>query len=355
MAQPLLLARRLVHAAVRGGAWPTANHHQLAVGLVRGSAPSTPRRSTRRLLSSGSSQGSLGALNEDIVALATAVDVEHIRNFSIIAHVDHGKSTLADRLLVLTGRLKEHDHLRQTLDTLKVEQERGITVKSQTASLLYTYRSRAHRQKKDGAAGVGRDGGVGDSQADQQARAHEKHDGEKYLINLIDTPGHHDFNFEVGRSLQACQGALLLVDASQGIQAQTLANFHICTGLRMKVIPVITKLDLPNARPEDIKDQLELVLGFERSEILCTSAKTGLGVEEILPAIVERVPHPLARAGDYVDGTPPAENPYNARLLKALLFDSWFDRCAAVTRARTRARTRTRARCRVPCLVHLLQ
>lgn len=233
--------------------------------------------------------------NDEMVEFANNVDVEHIRNFSIIAHVDHGKSTLADRLLLLTGKLKGHDHQKQTLDTLRVEQERGITVKSQTVSLLYE-----HPQPKDQST--------------------------RYLVNLIDTPGHHDFNFEVGRSLQACQGALLLVDASQGIQAQTLANYKICQKLNMTVIPVLTKLDLPNARPEDIKDQLELVLGFDREEILATSAKTGEGVEDILPAIVERIPHPLGAKDDYVDGTAPEDNEYNSRPLKALLFDSWYDR-----------------------------
>lgn len=262
--------------------------------------------------------------NEDIVNFANTVDVEHIRNFSIIAHVDHGKSTLADRLLMLTGKLKGHDHQQQTLDTLRVEQERGITVKSQTVSLLFKHRkkvvssSRLGLGESDGGSG----GGGGDAAAIEGGDAPE----ERYLVNLIDTPGHHDFNFEVGRSLQACQGALLLVDASQGIQAQTLANYRICEQLGMTVIPVLTKLDLPNARPEDIKDQLELVLGFDREEILATSAKSGLGVEDILPAIVERVPHPLASAAGYVDGTPAAENPYNSRHLKALLFDSWFDR-----------------------------
>lgn len=199
---------------------------------------------------------------------------DRIRNFSIIAHIDHGKSTIADQLLRLTGTISARVKDAQVLDTLKVERERGITVKAQTASLFYEYK------------------------------------GETYLLNLIDTPGHVDFSYEVSRSLYACQGALLVVDAAQGIQAQTLANFYLAFDQDLTIVPVINKIDLPNADPERISAQMEKAFDVKPSEIIYTSAKTGIGIEHLLPAIIDRVPAPKGNAH---------------KPLKALLFDSWFD------------------------------
>ena len=198
-----------------------------------------------------------------------------IRNFSIIAHIDHGKSTLSDRLLEYTGTLSGHKkHADQFLDKLQVERERGITVKAQTASMTY------------------------------------EHDNEKYLLNLIDTPGHVDFSYEVSRSLHACQGALLLVDAAKGVQAQTMANFYLAFEKDLKIIPVINKIDLPNARPEHVAEELKKLFDFSDNEILFVSAKSGEGVKELLDAIIREIPAPPAHPD---------------KPLKALLFDSWFD------------------------------
>ncbi|XP_006457921.1 hypothetical protein AGABI2DRAFT_183037 [Agaricus bisporus var. bisporus H97] len=199
-----------------------------------------------------------------------------IRNFSIIAHIDHGKSTLADRLLELTGTIEKKKIGRnlQVLDKLKVERERGITVKAQTASMLHT------------------------------------HEGRKHLLNLIDTPGHVDFAWEVSRSLAACEGALLLVDASQGVQAQSLSVFHSAKERGLKIIPILNKIDLPAAQPERIAAQIETIFGLDPSEIIKISAKTGLNAEAVLAAIVERIPPPRGSQ------TEP---------LKAFLFDSHFD------------------------------
>lgn len=199
---------------------------------------------------------------------------ERIRNFSIIAHIDHGKSTLCDRLLEFTGTLSERHHAEQFLDKLQVERERGITVKAQTASMFYEYK------------------------------------GQTYLLNLIDTPGHVDFSYEVSRSLYACQGAVLLVDAAQGVQAQTMANFYLAFNQDLNIIPVLNKIDLTNARPECVKKEMKQLFDFDEQDILSASAKTGIGIKEILDAVIERVPAPT---GD--TGMP----------LKALLFDSWFD------------------------------
>ncbi|RTL07027.1 elongation factor 4 [Candidatus Dependentiae bacterium] len=199
---------------------------------------------------------------------------DKIRNFSIIAHIDHGKSTLADRLLEKTGTITNRDKKEQFLDKLQVERERGITVKAQTASMFYTC------------------------------------NGTTYLLNLIDTPGHVDFNYEVSRSLYACQGALLLVDASQGVEAQTLANFYLAFEQDLHIVPVINKIDLPTADVERIEHQLEKLFDFQPSESVKASAKSGIGIEDILQAIIERIPHPKGSV----------QNP-----LKALLFDSWFD------------------------------
>ncbi|WP_304303733.1 translation elongation factor 4, partial [Pseudacidovorax intermedius] len=201
--------------------------------------------------------------------------MNHIRNFSIIAHIDHGKSTLADRLIQRCGGLAEREMEAQVLDSMDIEKERGITIKAQTAALHYKAK-----------------------------------DGQVYNLNLIDTPGHVDFSYEVSRSLSACEGALLVVDASQGVEAQTVANCYTALDLGVEVLPVLNKMDLPQADPDRAKEEIEDVIGIDAGDAIPCSAKTGMGVDEILEAVVARIPAPRG-------------NPDGA--LRAMIIDSWFD------------------------------
>ena len=206
--------------------------------------------------------------------------MNHIRNFSIIAHIDHGKSTLADRLIQRCGGLSEREMGAQVLDSMDIEKERGIIIKAQNAALLY-----------------------------------KAQDVQIYNLNLIDTPGHVDFSYEVSRSLSACEGALLVVDASQGVEAQTVANCYTAIELGVEVVPVLNKIDLPSAEPERVIEEIEDIIGIDASEAVRASAKTGQGVDDILEAVIARIPPPK---GD--DDAP----------LQALVIDAWFDNYVGV-------------------------
>ena len=210
----------------------------------------------------------------EIRLLDVFMEQKNIRNFSIIAHIDHGKSTLADRILEVTGAITERERQDQLLDNMDIERERGITIKLNAVQLNYHY------------------------------------EGEDYLLHLIDTPGHVDFSYEVSRSLAACEGAILVVDAAQGIEAQTLANLYLAMENNLTIIPVINKIDLPNADPEKVKQELIDVLGFKEDEIVLTSAKNGIGIQELVETVIRKVPSPVGREKEP---------------LQALIFDSYFD------------------------------
>ena len=220
--------------------------------------------------------GTAAELQEEYLGAVTEIQPSHIRNFCVISHVDHGKSTLADRLMDMTGAVPSGKSRAQLLDSLEVERSRGITVKAQTVSLF-------HRDEAT---------------------------GELYMLNLIDTPGHADFSYEVSRSIAACQGALLLVDCTKGVQAQTVANFWLAFEQELSILPIVNKVDLPHADVEGALEQMAGAFDLEPADALCISAKTGVGTDALIPRLLARVPAPAARA----------DAP-----LRVLLFDSWYD------------------------------
>lgn len=209
--------------------------------------------------------------------------LKNIRNFCIIAHIDHGKSTLADRLMEITGTVAKRDMKEQTLDKMDLERERGITIKLQPVRMDYIYPGTTVLSKEE----------IELRNMENQTDLVESWVGQKFILNLIDTPGHVDFAYEVSRSLAACEGAILVVDATQGIQAQTLANLYSAMELDLKIIPVLNKIDLPNADIATRSEEIERILGYNRSQILHVSGKTGQGVDRLLQAIVERIPCPV--------------------------------------------------------------
>ncbi|EOA4000384.1 GTP-binding protein, partial [Campylobacter coli] len=202
------------------------------------------------------------------------MSVKNIRNFSIIAHIDHGKSTLADRIISECGAISDRQMSSQVMDTMDIEKERGITIKAQSVRLNY------------------------------------KFNNENFVLNLIDTPGHVDFSYEVSRSLASCEGALLVVDASQGVEAQTIANVYIALENNLEIIPVINKIDLPNADVEKVKHEIEHIIGIDCKDAICVSAKTGVGIKELIETIITKIPAPKTD---------------DEALTKALIYDSWFD------------------------------
>jgi GTP-binding protein LepA len=205
--------------------------------------------------------------------------LDRIRNFCIIAHIDHGKSTLADRLMELTGTITKREMKEQTLDKMDLERERGITIKLQPVRMEYTYQFSSHENEFL-------------IYTEEQLKKFAEWKNQKFILNLIDTPGHVDFSYEVSRSLAACEGAVLVVDATQGIQAQTLANLYSAMEQDLAIIPVLNKIDLPNADIDSRSEEINRILGYSRDEILHVSAKTGQGVPGLLEAIVERIPAP---------------------------------------------------------------
>ena len=190
------------------------------------------------------------------------MDIKNIRNFSIVAHIDHGKSTLADRFMLMTGAVSEREFHNQLLDSMDIEQERGITVKASAVTMSYS------------------------------------HDGVEYMLNLIDTPGHVDFSYEVSRSMAACEGALLVVDAAQGVEAQTVANAYLAIEAGLEIIPVINKVDLPAAQPRVVAEEIEHILGINKNECFHISAKSGLGIEELLEAVITFLPAPEDKSSE---------------------------------------------------------